>query len=159
MWPFKKREANTPQPSGAGLDKMLDAYGIQGADRSSFLESQDLDRQAQSLLAAGNWIDAIACSDRSLKLRPDGWVALGNKTTALLQLGRNKEALTAVDLALQRNPDQADLIVQRGIALVQLGRPQEALTSLDRALQLGPQPAMAQAAQLFRGEARKALGK
>jgi tetratricopeptide (TPR) repeat protein len=95
------------------------------------------------LLALGREEEALAISDRILRLKPDDADAHYNRGLLLARLGRSAEALDAYGRAIRAKPDFASALVNHGNLLTQLGRGDEAVADFDRAIALNPRHAEA----------------
>lgn len=98
-----------------------------------------LDRGNALQYGLGDYVAAIACYDRVLRINANHELTWQNRGNALLYgLGVPEEALSCYDRCLQINPDSAITWRNRGNALMELQRLPEAVASYDRALVLNP---------------------
>jgi serine/threonine protein kinase/Tfp pilus assembly protein PilF len=102
----------------------------------------------RSCLRAGNWDEAAAHLDESLRLEPAGLWPNFYRGLCWHHAGRYQEAVTAFSVCVGAAPDSAACCCNRALAFAELGRTREALRDCDRALQLDPALA---AAALNRG--------
>jgi hypothetical protein len=87
----------------------------------------------------GDYVGAIACYDRVLRLNEQHAQAWGNRGNVFLYgLKAPEEALSCYHRALQVDPDDWFSWRNRGSALVELKRYSEAIASYDRALAIKP---------------------
>ena len=109
-----------------------------------------------SLVALGQFQDAIACCERALSLEPKYSNAWSNKGIALYSLGRNQEALRCFENALDIDPSNALAWCNAGNVLSTLGRHEEAIKFCEKSLVLEPR---APTTWNNKGNAHHALGR
>jgi Tfp pilus assembly protein PilF len=83
--------------------------------------------------ALGDWEQARACFDMSVRLDASSSDALVNLGRALDELGRCEEAVTCYDRALRLAPADVMALSNRANSLARLGRTRESTASLRRA--------------------------
>ena len=98
----------------------------------------DLILRSNSLMALGQYEEALACCDKVLTINSGSLDALLNKSSILQILKRYEEAFAYADKALIINSRFAQAWVCRGAALRPLKRYDEAIDSYKRALDLDP---------------------
>lgn len=86
-------------------------------------------------------LEALACLDAALALKPNKPDVLSNRAAVLHTLGRFEDSIASCDQAIAIRPEFADAHNNRAVALHALKRPDEALESYDRAIALNPQHA------------------
>ncbi len=79
---------------------------------------------------------ALACFDRSLKIRPGNIDVVCNRALMLQRMGRLEAAIAAYDEVLAARPEDAQTHYNRATAAHLVGRPDEALAAYDRALRI-----------------------
>lgn len=95
-------------------------------------------KQANSLLDARRYQDAIAAFDQAIAIEqniPEAWINRGN---ALTSLQLYKEAIASYDRALALRPDKDVAWYNRGNALTSLRLYKDAIVAYDRAIALQP---------------------
>jgi len=88
---------------------------------------------------AGHDLQAIACWDKALEIRPDYYQAWGNRGIALGKLGKIKASIASYNKVLEVRPDDYLAWYYRGNALDEDGQHEEAIASYDQALSLTPE--------------------
>jgi|GEM_PF-7027054 len=94
--------------------------------------------EGKTLARSNHYLEALACLEHSLTIKPCfpyAWILRGE---VLTQLDRYEDALASFEKALAIQPDNQTAQLYKGIALHHLGRYKQAYTSYDRLL--GAQP-------------------
>ena len=99
---------------------------------------QDLLSQAQQMVMAQNYSEALSLVDQILQRQPQDGAALVLKAQLLGTLGRFPEALLVVDQLTQLNPNNALAWSMRAVLLSNMQQFPDALTAVDRSLALDP---------------------
>jgi CHAT domain-containing protein/Flp pilus assembly protein TadD len=86
----------------------------------------------------GELLEAIACWDKAIELKPDSQQVWLNRGVALHKLGRYAEAIASYDRAVAIVPDSHKAWQSRGAALNKAGRYEEAIASCERAIATKP---------------------
>jgi tetratricopeptide (TPR) repeat protein len=86
----------------------------------------------------GDLLEAIACWDKAIELKPDSQQVWLNRGVALDKLGRYAEAIASYDRAVAIEPDSHKAWQSRGAALNKTGRYEEAIASCERAIATKP---------------------
>jgi protein O-GlcNAc transferase len=100
--------------------------------------SDELCRQGNRLLAAGDLNGAIRAYNQALNLRPDYAEVMANLCNTLALAGRADEAVLVGRKAVQIRPNLAIGWNNLGRALVDAQKPAEAITALQEAVRLRP---------------------
>ncbi len=98
----------------------------------------DLIQEANGLLNASRFEEALISYEKVLNIDPRSLDALNGKGLILNQLGKYEEAITWFDKALEINPSFANALDNKGITLSNLGKYEEAITWFDKALEINP---------------------
>jgi Tetratricopeptide repeat len=104
-------------------------------------QDQSLLSQAQQMVMAQNYGEALSLVDQILQRQPQEGSALVLKAQLLGTLGRFPEALLVVDQLTQLNPNNALAWSMRAVLLSNMQQFPDALTAVDRSLVLDPQNA------------------
>jgi predicted O-linked N-acetylglucosamine transferase (SPINDLY family) len=91
-----------------------------------------------ALKALQRHVEATACFDSAIALKPDFADAYYNKANLLMELGRFADAVAGFDMTISINPDHVSAWNNRGNALLPLGQCEQAIASYSRALTLKP---------------------
>lgn len=83
-------------------------------------------------------LEALACYEQAISLKPDFVEAHGNRGAVLQSLGRLQEALASHERALALEPQRSDVQINRAATLQLLRRAQEALDIYDVLLKTQP---------------------
>ena len=97
----------------------------------------DLLNNAGSLMAKGQYSDALDIVNQALSIEPSSWVIWNNKGYILYNMGRYDETVDAFnqEIALHKSSDDISYALEyKGAALAKLGRYDEALDSENQAL-------------------------
>ncbi len=101
-------------------------------------QQQDLLNQAQQLVMAQNYDEALSLVDQLLQRQPQESSALVLKAQLLGTLGRFSEALLVVDQLTQLNPNNALAWSMRAVLLSNMQQFPNALNAVDHSLALDP---------------------
>jgi hypothetical protein len=101
-------------------------------------QDQSLLSQAQQMVMAQNYNEALSLVDQILQRQPQEGSALVLKAQLLGTLGRFPEALLVVDQLTQLNPSNALAWSMRAVLLSNMQQFPDALTAVDRSLALDP---------------------
>ncbi len=86
---------------------------------------------------------ALAEYDAALKIEPENFTAMLNRSAELIRMGRDGEALLQLDRATRLNPASALPFNNRAIVHLKMGKPDDALAAANRAIELDPAVALA----------------
>ena len=119
-------------------------------------QSEILDHfnQGLALQRVGSLEAAIACYDKSIRLKPDFSEAHFNRGAVLKKLQKPEAAIASYNEALDWKPDYPEAYYNRGNIHLELGQFEAAISDYDRAIQLKPTFAQAHA---NRGAALEAI--
>ncbi len=95
-------------------------------------------QEANGLLNASRFEEALISYEKVLKIDPRSIDALNGKGMILNQLGKYEEAITWFDKALEIDPNFANALDNKGITLANLGKYEEAIAWFDKALEIDP---------------------
>ncbi len=101
-------------------------------------QGQPVLSQAQQMVTAQNYTEALALVDQVLQMQPQDGPALVLKAQILGTVGRFPEALLVVDQLTQFNPNNALAWSMRAVLLSNMQQFQDALITVDRSLALDP---------------------
>jgi Flp pilus assembly protein TadD len=107
--------------------------------RPNSTDAESLFQSGNSLLSNRQYLDALACYQDALSLRPEHPETLANLGVTCAELGRWDEALSWYDAAIRVRPRYPEAHYNRGNALHSAKRFGEAVTAYDTALQIEPQ--------------------
>jgi len=143
--------ANPPMRSGNGLFKQpmgraatatIQASPPPAEPMAAPVETPQQDQallsQAQQMVMAQNYSEALSLVDQILQRQPQEGSALVLKAQLLGTLGRFPEALLVVDQLTQLNPNNALAWSMRAVLLSNMQQFPDALTAVDRSLTLDP---------------------
>lgn len=105
---------------------------------SSDLTAQKYYDEGNALLAQRRFVEATACYDKAIALKPDYAPAYNNRGNAFKHLQRFQEALDSYDRAIQLQPYRKELLVNRANALQGLERLEEAIACYELVIALKP---------------------
>ena len=105
---------------------------------SSDLTAQKYYDEGNALLAQRRFVEATACYDKAIALKPDYAPAYNNRGNAFKHLQRFQEALDSYDRAIQLQPYRKELLVNRANALQGLERLEEAIGRYESVIALKP---------------------
>lgn len=128
------------------LEKVGDSAGVRLPPPPTGLDLDEgtLINKGYSLDELGFHVEAIACWDQALRLKPDSKIAWANRGAAFTSLGNQQAALESLDRALALDPHFALAWLNKGNALDELGRSQEALDCYERGIKEDPLSGRAQ---------------
>jgi Tfp pilus assembly protein PilF len=102
------------------------------------LSAEEYYDQGNALLAQRRFVEAAACYDRAIGLKPDYAPAYNNRGNAFKNLRRFQEALDNYDHAIQLQPYRKELLANRANALQNLDRLDEAIECYESVIALKP---------------------
>src|SRR6185369_6196541 len=82
--------------------------------------------------------EAVVAYDETLRLQPESFDAIYEKSLSLWKLSRTSEALSSIDQAITLQPESADSWHLRGELLDEIGEIERALNSVNKAIALRP---------------------
>ena len=101
-------------------------------------KAEQLKRQGNEALAAGQYEDAVAFYSQAIACRPNAAVYYSNRAAANAYLGRDLETVRDCEAAIQRDAKYVKAYTRLGQAHLKLGNIEAAIQTYDRALQLEP---------------------
>ncbi len=121
--------------------KKLWSFARNSYDRARSLDGSFADillNRGRTSAAARNFVDALACYERVIKIMPSNAVALYQRAIVLRHLNRSDEALASLDRAITLKPDFADALISKAIALRLRNQILEALKCFREAMRVRP---------------------
>jgi tetratricopeptide (TPR) repeat protein len=112
----------------------MDNITLSPEQRSQFEKARVLFEKAQACAEKRNFLGAIACYDKVLKMNGSLSIAWGCKGDLLFHLQRHKEAAECYQKALTIAPDGYDVWCDLGFALFHSGQCYEAIKAFDVAI-------------------------
>ena len=86
----------------------------------------------------GDYLEALANFNQSIKLAPKSGLAYSNKGNALKELGRHEEAITAYDRSIYLTPKYHEAYSNKGNVLQELNQYDDAIVYYEKAISLQP---------------------
>jgi tetratricopeptide (TPR) repeat protein len=102
------------------------------------LSAQKYYDEGNALLAQRRFVEAAACYDQAIALKPDYALAYNNRGNAFKNLQRFQEALDSYDRAITLQPYRKELLANRANALQNLERLEEAIACYESVIALKP---------------------
>lgn len=91
----------------------------------------------------GQYQRALADYEAALKIEPENFTAMINRSAELIRMGRDGDALLQLDQATRLNPASALPFNNRAIVHLKMGKTAEALAAANTAIELDPAVALA----------------
>ncbi|XP_072034388.1 dnaJ homolog subfamily C member 3-like [Amphiura filiformis] len=109
------------------------------AESKSEAEAKKFLDRGNSLLGAGQLVDALSQYNLAIENDPDNYMAYYKRATVYLALGKSKAALPDLEKSMKLKPDFTAAIVNRGNILLKMGKLKEARAAYEHTLRVDQQ--------------------